>query len=200
MPASLKAVLVGCGGMSRAWIDASRTIPDFELVGFVDINASAAQKRADEYGHAALVSTDLEIVLAQTRPDIVFDCTIPEAHQSVTLTALAHGCHVLGEKPLAASLDAAREMVAAAQQSGKLYAVVQNRRYDPNIRRLKAFLDSGALGSLTTVHCDFFIGAHFGGFRDHMRHVLLLDMAIHTFDAARLLTGAQPVSVYCKEW
>src|SRR6266581_2652143 len=44
------------------------------------------------------------------------------------------------------------------------------------------------------------IGAHFEGFRQHMRHVLLLDMAIHTFDAARLLTGADPVSVYCKEW
>ena len=33
-----------------------------------------------------------------------------------------------------------------------------------------------------------------------MEHVLLLDMAIHTFDAARLITGANPVSVYCKEW
>ncbi len=33
-----------------------------------------------------------------------------------------------------------------------------------------------------------------------MRHVLLLDMAIHTFDQARLITGADPVSVYCQEW
>jgi predicted dehydrogenase len=33
-----------------------------------------------------------------------------------------------------------------------------------------------------------------------MRHVLLLDMAIHTFDAARFMTGADPVSVYCREW
>ncbi len=47
---------------------------------------------------------------------------------------------------------------------------------------------------------NFFIGAHFGGFRDRMRHVLLLDMAIHTFDAARLITGADPESVYCHEW
>ena len=33
-----------------------------------------------------------------------------------------------------------------------------------------------------------------------MPHVLLLEMAIHTFDAARLILGADPVSVYCKEW
>jgi predicted dehydrogenase len=50
------------------------------------------------------------------------------------------------------------------------------------------------------VNSDFYIGAHFGGFRDHMEHVLLIDMAIHTFDAARFLTHADPVSVYCREW
>ena len=33
-----------------------------------------------------------------------------------------------------------------------------------------------------------------------MAHVLLLDMAIHTFDAARYLSGADPVSVYCEEF
>jgi predicted dehydrogenase len=33
-----------------------------------------------------------------------------------------------------------------------------------------------------------------------MPHILLIDMAIHTFDAARFLTGADPISVYCREW
>jgi predicted dehydrogenase len=118
----------------------------------------------------------------------------------VTLTALAHGCHVLGEKPMADSLADAARMVAAAQAAGKIYAVTQNRRYDARVRRFQAFLRAGTLGPLTTLHSDFYIGAHFGGFREQMRHVLLLDMAIHTFDAARLLSGADPVAVYCQEW
>jgi predicted dehydrogenase len=50
------------------------------------------------------------------------------------------------------------------------------------------------------LNSDFYIGAHFGGFRDEMAHVLVLDMAIHTFDAARYLSGADPVSVYCEEF
>lgn len=201
MHTPLTAVLVGCGSMSRAWIAATKPIPDLELVGFVDLNLEAARQRADEYSQpAAIASDDLSAVLEQTRPDIVFDCTVPEAHHSITLTALNYGCHVLGEKPLADTLDHARAMVAAAQQAGKVYAVVQNRRYDANIRRLKAFLDTGAIGPITTINSDFYIGAHFGGFRDRMQHVLLLDMAIHTFDAARLLSGADPVTVYCKEW
>ena len=91
-------------------------------------------------------------------------------------------------------------MQAAAQRAGRTFAVMQNYRYNPGIRRLKRLLESGEIGPVTTVHSDFYVGAHFGGFRDHMEHVLLLDMAIHTFDAARLIAGADPVAMYCKEW
>ena len=197
----LRAVLVGCGSMSRAWLDAARAISNLEIVGLVDLVAPAAYHRAAEYNLTrAVVSDELTRVLDATTPDIVFDVTVPEAHTDVTLTALAHGCHVLGEKPLADSMANARRMVAAAQAAGRLLAVIQNRRYNAEIRRLRHFLASGALGPLTTINCDFYVGPHFGGFRDKMKHPLLLDMAIHTFDAARLLTGADPVSVYCKEW
>jgi predicted dehydrogenase len=197
----LTAVLVGCGSMSRTWARTAAEIENFDLVGFVDIFEEAARARAEEYGEPDwVVGTDLEAVLAQTRPDIVFDCTVPEAHIQVTLTALAHGAHVLGEKPLADSLDNARKMIAAAEAAGKVYAVMQNRRFDPNIRRVRTLVESGRLGPLTTLNSDFYVGAHFGGFRDRMEHVLLLDMAIHTFDAARFISGADPVSVYCKEW
>jgi predicted dehydrogenase len=59
--------------------------------------------------------------------------------------------------------------------------------------------EEGSIGELTAVHCDFFVGAHFGGFRDAMAHPLLLDMAIHTLDAARFMSGKTPLSVYCME-
>ncbi|MDP9383427.1 MAG: Gfo/Idh/MocA family oxidoreductase [Chloroflexota bacterium] len=197
----LKAVLVGCGGISTAWLDPVTKMQDVRLVGLVDIVEEAARKRAEQYGlQDAVTGTDLRTVLRDTDPDIVFNCTIPEAHLEVTLTALGHGCHVLSEKPMADSMENARRMVEAAEESGKLFAVMQNRRYAEPIRRLRAFLEWGQVGPLTTLNSDFYIGAHFGGFRDHMPHVLLLDMAIHTFDAARFISGADPVAVYCHEW
>lgn len=200
MEQTYRAVLAGCGRMAEAWIDAVQATEGLELAGFVDVRLEAAQERAAQYGGESVVGTDLQQVLDAAQPDIVFDCTIPEAHVAVTLTALANGCHVLGEKPLADTMANAQKMVTAAQEANRVYAVIQNRRYDANIRRLRQFIASGALGDLTTLNSDFYIGAHFGGFRDHMPHVLLLDMAIHTFDAARYLSGADPVSVYCKEW
>ena len=45
--------------------------------------------------------------------------------------------------------------------------------------------------------CEFFKAPHFGGFREEMDHPLLVDMAIHQFDLARDLIGAEPVSVFC---
>lgn len=197
----MKAVLVGCGGISKAWMESVKTRTDVEMAGFVDIREDAAKKAAAAYGAPSAASgTDLDRILDSVKPDVVFDCTLPETHRDVTIAALKHGCHVLGEKPMAESMASARRMIEAANAANRTYAVMQNRRHLPSIRRLREFLDSGVIGRITTVHSDFFIGAHFGGFRDAMEHVLLLDMAVHTFDQARFIGHANPVSVSAHEW
>lgn len=201
MPLPFRVVLVGCGGISGAWLKPATALPELEFVGLVDRVEESAKRRVAEFGlTGAETGSDLTAMLRKTKPDIVFDCTVPEAHVEVALEALRQGCHVLGEKPLADSMANARRIVRAAAKAGRTHAVIQNRRYDVNIRRVRQLLDEGGLGGLTTLNSDFYLGAHFGGFRDHMQHVLLLDMAIHTFDAARLICGGDPVSVYGKEW
>jgi predicted dehydrogenase len=129
----------------------------------------------------------------------VFDVALPSTRRDLVLTALAHGCHVLTEKPMASSMGEAREIVSAARAAGRIHAVVQNRRFIPGVRRIRRLIETGALGELTALHADFFIGAHFGGFREQMQNVLLLDMAIHTLDAARFMSGEDPLAVYCVE-
>ncbi len=179
---------------------ACQDIPQIEICGLVDLNLANAKKTAEMYnlGEAFLNDT-LTAALNTCQPDVVFDTTVPGAHKPVTLEALAFGCHVLGEKPMAETYEDACDMVKAARASGNIYAVIQNRRYDKRVRTVEAALRSGVIGDLHTVNSDFYIGAHFGGFRDVMDHVLLLDMAIHTFDAARFLSGANATDVYCHE-
>jgi predicted dehydrogenase len=141
---------------------------------------------------------DVAQAIDEIRPDFLVDVTTPESHCEVTKTALERGVPVLGEKPMASSMAEARSMVRASRPSGVLYMVSQSRRYDPRITAYKRLLSQ--IGELGILNADFYLGAHFGGFRDEMDHVLLLDMAIHTFDQARFLTGADPVSVYCEEF
>ncbi len=184
--------------MGRGWIETALKVPGLKIVGLVDVIRKSAEAAAEKFQLAPEVAfTDLGEALQKTGADVVFDVTVPSAHEGVVITALKAGRNVLGEKPMSESLDSARRMVAAAKEAGKTYAVTQNYRYQPPIRALKGFLTRNSIGAVEEVHADFFIGAHFGGFRDEMAYPLILDMSIHTFDAARFLTGADPVSVYC---
>ena len=197
---AFKALLVGAGGMGQGWAKNLHEHSDVEIGGWIDLRPGAAAEAADKLELPKMhTGDDLGKALAEIRPDFVVDVTVPEAHHAVTLQALAAGVPVLGEKPMAAGMAEAREMVAASEKAGKLYMVSQSRRYDA---RLHAFrrLVAEQTGPLGILNSDFYLGAHFGGFRDEMASVLLLDMAIHTLDAARYVSGADPVSVYCEEF
>jgi predicted dehydrogenase len=189
--------------MADGWLRALKETPDLaakvQLVGLVDLNCDTARALAGRHGLEVACGTDLESMLADLHPDLVFDLVVPPARHGVVSQALAAGAHVLSEKPMANTLDQARDLVERAKRADLTHAVIQNRRFLRGIRRIKALLDSGAVGEMTALHQDFFVGAHFGGFREEMDHVLLLDMAIHSFDAARWLIGAAPTAVYCRE-
>jgi predicted dehydrogenase len=187
--------------MGRGWIEHALKVPGIKLVGLVDIFRKSAEAAVEKFSlPATIVFDNLAEALEKTNADVVFDVTVPGSHEAVVTEALRAGRHVLGEKPMSETLASAQRMVAAANQSGKTYAVTQNYRYKSPIRSLKSFLTSNAIGAVEEAHADFYMGAHFGGFRDEMAYPLILDMSIHTFDAARFLTGADPVSVYCQSF
>lgn len=192
------AVISGCGGMSRGWLNSKAVKKNARMVGFMDINIEAAKQRAEQFGvKGAAVGTDLKKIIEETGAEVLIDCSIPEAHYQNTMTGLRMGLHVIGEKPMADTMPHAKAMLAAAKKANRVYAVMQNRRYLKGINIVRNALASGIIGQVHTVQSDFFTGPHFGGFRDKMKHPLLLDMAIHTFDQARFVSGADAKAVYC---
>ncbi|WP_082529890.1 Gfo/Idh/MocA family protein [Rhizobium sp. Root1203] len=201
---TLNAVLCGCGAMSKGWLRAIKETPalaaEIEVKGLVDVHPAAAEKLAEEFGLSGVViGTELGGVIAETNADIVFDVVIPTARFNVVSTALKAGCHVLSEKPMATSLAEGAALIDLAAENGRIHAIIQNRRFISGVRRMRRFVESGAIGDITAIHCDFFLAPHFGGFREEMQNVLLLDMAIHTFDAARFVADKKPLAVYCVE-
>jgi predicted dehydrogenase len=195
----LRGVVVGAGYIGGQWAPELLSRPDTELAGWVDVIEERARSSATALGLDGLpVSSSLTALLDGEEPDFVVNCTVPEAHRKVTVTALERGVPVLSEKPMSITLDEARVMVRAADRSRRLFAVNQNRRFLPNLvayRRTVAEL--GPLGLLTS---EFFMPYEGPGFLSSLEHPLLQDMAIHLFDAARAVSGADPVSVYCESF
>lgn len=197
---AFKSVVVGAGDVSDSWFPAL-TADEVEIAAIVvDHRVDSARARMEKHGVEAEVSTDLAAALARAKPDFVLDLTVPEAHCQVTCQALEAGCHVIGEKPMASSMEEARQMVCTAERTGRLYMVSQNRRWSAHHEAVRQALAAKAIGDVTTVNCDFHVGAHIGGFRDEMESPLILEMSIHHFDLARFLVGADPVAVYANEF
>jgi len=195
-----KIIVAGCGGMSQAWIADAVARENAEIVALVDLFENTAKAAAERHRLDVPIFADLGDALTATDANLVFDVTIPASHKQIVTTALRAGVHVLGEKPMAESLADAEEIVRVSEETGRRYAVMQNRRYMTTIRAYRDLVRSGKLGDIGSIHASFFLGPHFGGFRDAMDSPLIVDMAIHTFDQARFITGADPVSVYCHEY
>ncbi|MGI5128181.1 Gfo/Idh/MocA family protein [Pseudonocardia sp. CA-107938] len=188
----LRVVVVGAGMMGQAWLRAVAGSSDVELAGLADLDLDAARAAAPD----TEVGTDAVELAARTGAEAVIDVTTPVAHHPVTTAALFAGLPVLGEKPVAATLAEALSLAAASEVTGRLFMVSQSRRWNPQVFALRAAIaELGTVGTLTT---QFFKAPRFEGFRSTMAHPLLVDMAIHAFDTARFLLGADPVAVYCE--
>lgn len=195
-----RILVVGCGMMSDAWIEIAGRRDDCVIVGLVDPNINKANEKKEKYNLLANTYSNLTEALEKEDANLVFDISPPEIHFNTVTTALKAGCNVFGEKPMSDELENAEKMVSCADETKREYFVMQNRRYIPRIHALKNFLHSQELGKIGQISANFQLDPHFGGFREEMNSPLIADMAIHTFDAARFITGKNPVSVYCHEF
>ncbi len=195
-----KIIVVGCGAMADIWIDYAKVQENAEIVALVDLDKEIGLTKAKQKELKVPIFSDLKKAIKETNANLVFDVTIPAAHKKVVSTAVEEGCHVFGEKPMAESIADARDVWKIVEENNQVYNVMQNRRYLKKIRTLRKMLDDRIIGQVSSIHADFFLGPHFGGFRETLEHPLILDMAIHTFDQARFISNADPISVYCHSY
>jgi len=91
---------------------------------------------------------DYREMLDKEELDIVIMCPENARHGEVAEAAASHGAHILTEKPIAARLDEARRMAAAAREADVALAVNWPITWQPHIRRLKELIDDGAIGEV----------------------------------------------------
>lgn len=153
----LRVGIIGCGNVALGFhLPAYQALPEvYEVVGLVDPTPERL-----ELGRVAAGLTDAQIhaeaseLLVRDDIDVVDVCTPQHLHREVVVAAAAAGKHVLCEKPVAATPEDAAAMVAAAEHHGVVLGVVHNYLFFPEVRALRALVDSGELGAIRTVTVD----------------------------------------------
>ena len=199
----LRAVHVGVGLWGRSWAELVARAPGYRLVGVAEAAAEGRAWAEQELGVPAF--RDLERALRATEADVVVLVSPPSTHRPLAELGLAHGCHVISEKPLALDLADAEAIAAAAAASGRLAMVAQNYRFRRQSRALRDLVRARALGPLAGIRIscrrdlrDVWISRR--DWRGRMRHPYLLDMAIHHVDMLRMITGAEVVEADARSW
>ncbi|MBO0830339.1 MAG: Gfo/Idh/MocA family oxidoreductase [Actinobacteria bacterium] len=138
--------IVGAGEISATHADAIASLPNARLVAVTDVEPDRATTLAARYECAA--EPDLEALLARDDVDVVSICVPSGLHADVGIRAAAAGKHLVVEKPLDVSLEAADRLLAAVRTAGVLMTVISQHRFDPGLVELRRLLDDGQLGRL----------------------------------------------------
>ncbi len=202
MSHKLKCAVIGVGvGWNHA--QGYATSKDSECIAICDINPQTLKERGDQFSIApAMRYSDYRELLANPNIEAVSICLPNFLHEAVTLDALAHGKHVLCEKPLATTVAAAQRMVDAAHAQNKLLMVCYNHRYRPEIIWLKDHILRGEFGEVYAAKCGWmregWIPTHGAWFTDRSKSGggALIDLGVHVLDLTLWLMGyPQPISV-----
>ncbi len=203
LSATMRVVLVGLGGRGRSWLQVCRRHADVEVVACVEPVPARREEAASRFGVPAdRLFASLDEALATVQADFALDVTPPAAHEQVATKAFAAGLHVLQEKPLSDDFAAARRIVAAAEQAGRVHMVAQNYRFGPVPRTTRRLLAEGRIGQPHVVAVGFYRawatapGTHY----TTMPYPLITDMGIHHFDLLRYVLGRDPVRVLAQTW
>lgn len=184
--------IIGLGSIGTTHARAVRAVGGAALRAF----SGGSPSRAAHAGWPDAVQVPAAAVATHPEVDVVVVCSPSGDHAEHTLAALAAGCDVVVEKPLAVRVADAEKIVAVAAERGARVAMMSQRRFEPQHRVVKELLDSGTLGRLrlatTHVHSwrdeAYFTSAAWrassargGG--------SLLNQGVHNVDLLRWLAG-----------
>jgi len=142
-----KTAVFGSGFMGRVHVEALRRLGSVDLYEIADPELGAARRLAAQFP-VRRVDTDYHRILEDPALDAVHICTPNALHFAMAKAALEAGKHVLCEKPLATSVEEARQLVAAAARTSRRNCLNHNLRYYPMVQQMRRLCQAGELGEI----------------------------------------------------
>jgi UDP-N-acetylglucosamine 3-dehydrogenase len=192
MSPTLRAAVIGLGSMGANHARVLSDTSGVELVAVADANPAAVNKTIA--GRPIPGFPDAASLLSETKPDLVSIVVPTQLHEEVALQAIAAGCHVLVEKPIAADLPAAQRIAGAAEAAGIVLTIGHIERFNPAVQELKRRLADGQGGPVLQVRAR-----RVGPFPHRIRDVgVIHDLGPHDIDIMRYLLDDEIERVFAE--
>jgi UDP-N-acetylglucosamine 3-dehydrogenase len=185
----LRVGVIGVGQMGQHHVRNYSAMENVELVGIADLNQVRIVEIAKKFDTQAYVNYK---ELLEENLDAVSMVVPTSVHIDVALEVIKSNTHLLIEKPIANSLESAREIYEAVKDTSLKLLVGHIERFNPAVSKLKELIDTNILGDLLLVS-----SRRVGPFVPRIMDVgIITDSASHDIDIIRYLIGAEPKRVF----
>lgn len=176
-----------------------------KLVAICGRNEEKVSEAALKFGYKGYY-TEWDEIVRDKNIDIFDNCSPDDTHHEPSIAALNEGKHVICEKPLAMTVEDAKDMYLAAKKSGKKNMCAHNYRFMPAIRLAKELIEQGYIGNIYEFKCRYLqpYGADPSEpienvwYATGTRSGVMLGIGSHVIDMARFLAG-DIISIYGKQ-
>lgn len=186
---TMRVGVIGCGYWGPNLIRNFVELPQSDLVAIADLQEERLQHIKSRYPQIQFAFTDYK-ALFELNLDAVIVATPPHTHFAIAQDCLAHGLHVLVEKPITLKSADAYALWEMAKERNLVLMVGHTFEYNPAVHALKQMIDSGELGK---IHYIDAVRASLGLFQTHAN--VVWDLAPHDISILRFLLGGDPISV-----
>ncbi|MEX2015813.1 MAG: Gfo/Idh/MocA family oxidoreductase [Candidatus Hydrogenedentales bacterium] len=193
-----RAGVIGAGAIAQAChMPGYQKCRYTELVAFTDPVADRHSEIQSAFGKGVTGYTDHRVMLREAKLDVVSVATPNKFHARHVIDALEAGCHVLCEKPIAATLAEADKMIAAAKASRRKLMIGFTQRMISGTQKTKELLAKKTIGKPFMIRVRFAHGGPYPGWaknswfynKDLAKGGAMLDMGIHAIDLCHWLIG-----------
>lgn len=127
----------------------------FEVVGLCDIDEKKMRAVADQFCLNVPLFTQVEEMLAATRPEVFVFVTYPDLRLSMIELALKYGIKAISlEKPMAENMAEAKRMTELCVENGVKAIVCHQQKYLSQMQELKRKVDRGDLGEVKKIFAE----------------------------------------------
>jgi len=188
----LNVAVIGAGAMGRSHARVYSELKDAELVAVCDANKKTAKDVADSYN--ANHYADYKEMIKQEKIDAVSICVPTKLHKDVAVEVIRNKINVLVEKPIAVTLEEAKEIINEADKNNVRLMVGHIERFNPVVIELKKRIAGNELGKIYKVNCT-----RLSPFPQRVVDVgVIVDLAVHEIDILRYILNSKITRVYAE--